>query len=132
MLHDRDIYHPIRCDNAGENGSTRLASIRCAGGLAFDIIRQTCDWRSNVKNCDQNESKLVLIGYYCCFFFLLLLFFYSTLKQHQLQLQLQLQMTISTLPTNIHLYRTKIVTKHLQFFHIYFLSCFRFKHVVCF
>lgn len=46
-----------RCDNAGENGSTRLASIRCAGGLAFDIMRQTCDWKTNVKNCDQIESK---------------------------------------------------------------------------
>lgn len=64
VLHDycNKNTQPIRCDNAGENGSTRLASIRCAGGLAFDIIRQTCDWRSNVKNCEQNESKLVLFG----------------------------------------------------------------------
>lgn len=48
-----------RCDNAGENtGITRLAKVRCPIGLAFDIIRQTCDWRTNVKNCDQVESKL--------------------------------------------------------------------------
>uniref|UniRef100_A0A1B0FC31 Chitin-binding type-2 domain-containing protein n=1 Tax=Glossina morsitans morsitans TaxID=37546 RepID=A0A1B0FC31_GLOMM len=50
----REVY---RCDNAGENGSTRLASIRCAGGLAFDIMRQTCDWKTNVKNCDQIENN---------------------------------------------------------------------------
>lgn len=46
-----------RCDNAGENGITRLASVRCPTGLAFDIERQTCDWRSNVKNCNRTESK---------------------------------------------------------------------------
>lgn len=47
----------LRCDNAGENGITRLASVRCPTGLAFDIERQTCDWRTNVKNCDRLESK---------------------------------------------------------------------------
>lgn len=46
-----------RCDNAGENGVTRLASVKCPTGLAFDIERQTCDWRTNVKNCDRLESK---------------------------------------------------------------------------
>jgi hypothetical protein len=49
-----------RCDQAGENGITRLASVRCPNGLAFDIERQTCDWKTNVKNCDKIESK-----YYC-------------------------------------------------------------------
>lgn len=50
----------IRCDNAGENRKTvsRLASVRCPGGLAFDIERQTCDWKTNVKNCNEIESKL--------------------------------------------------------------------------
>lgn len=49
----------IRCDNAGENRKTvsRLASVRCPGGLAFDIERQTCDWKTNVKNCNEIESK---------------------------------------------------------------------------
>ena len=42
---------------AGENRATRLASIKCAGGLAFDLYKQTCDWKTNVKNCDQIESK---------------------------------------------------------------------------
>jgi hypothetical protein len=46
-----------RCDQAGENGVTRLASVRCPNGLAFDIERQTCDWKTNVKNCNKIESK---------------------------------------------------------------------------
>lgn len=49
--------HEIRCDNAGENGITRLATVRCPTGLAFDVKSQTCDWKTNVKNCDQVESK---------------------------------------------------------------------------
>lgn len=52
-----------RCDNAGENGITRLASVRCPTGLAFDIERQTCDWRANVKNCDRIESKSIILQY---------------------------------------------------------------------
>lgn len=50
----------IRCDNSGENRKSisRLASVRCPGGLAFDIERQTCDWKTNVKNCKEVESKL--------------------------------------------------------------------------
>lgn len=55
------IYHnfviKFRCDNAGENGITRLASVKCPTGLAFDIERQTCDWKTNVKNCDSRSSK---------------------------------------------------------------------------
>jgi len=46
-----------RCDSAGEDGTWRLAPIRCAGGLAFDVLRQLCDWKSNVKSCDVLESK---------------------------------------------------------------------------
>lgn len=46
-----------RCDKASEIGVTRLATVRCPTGLAFDIERQTCDWKTNVKNCDQLESK---------------------------------------------------------------------------
>lgn len=46
-----------RCDKATEIGVTRLATVRCPTGLAFDIERQTCDWKTNVKNCDQLESK---------------------------------------------------------------------------
>jgi len=47
----------LRCDKASEIGVTRLATVRCPTGLAFDIERQTCDWKTNVKNCDQIESK---------------------------------------------------------------------------
>lgn len=48
-----------RCDQGSENGVTRLASVRCPGGLAFDIDRQTCDWKTHVKNCDKLESKFL-------------------------------------------------------------------------
>lgn len=47
----------LRCDKASEIGVIRLATVRCPTGLAFDIERQTCDWKTNVKNCDQLESK---------------------------------------------------------------------------
>lgn len=47
-----------RCDrNSDSGGVTRLASVRCPVGLAFDVDRQTCDWKTNVKNCDRLESK---------------------------------------------------------------------------
>uniref|UniRef100_A0A8D8XGB1 Chitin-binding type-2 domain-containing protein n=1 Tax=Cacopsylla melanoneura TaxID=428564 RepID=A0A8D8XGB1_9HEMI len=51
-----DCRDVVRCDQAGENGITRLAGVRCPNGLAFDIDRQTCDWKTNVKNCDQIEK----------------------------------------------------------------------------
>lgn len=49
-----------RCDK-GENAVTRLASVRCPIGLAFDIDRQTCDWKTHVQNCDKIESKFIMI-----------------------------------------------------------------------
>ncbi|KAI8427756.1 hypothetical protein MSG28_002181 [Choristoneura fumiferana] len=51
-----DCRDVVRCDKGGENGVTRLASVRCPGGLAFDIDRQTCDWKTHVKNCDKLET----------------------------------------------------------------------------
>ncbi|XP_028040873.1 uncharacterized protein LOC114250954 isoform X1 [Bombyx mandarina] len=51
-----DCRDVVRCDQGLENSVTRLASVRCPGGLAFDIDRQTCDWKTNVKNCDQIEK----------------------------------------------------------------------------
>jgi len=59
-MYEKNYVFSHRCDQAGENGITRLASVRCPNGLAFDIERQTCDWKTNVKNCDKIESK-----YYC-------------------------------------------------------------------
>ncbi|KAJ9574958.1 hypothetical protein L9F63_007876, partial [Diploptera punctata] len=55
---DGDCRDVVRCDQAGENGITRLASVRCPNGLAFDIERQTCDWKTNgkVSNCDRLEK----------------------------------------------------------------------------
>ncbi|CAD6228039.1 GSCOCG00006322001-RA-CDS [Cotesia congregata] len=53
---DGDCRDVVRCDKASEIGVTRLASVKCPTGLAFDIERQTCDWKTNVKNCDQLEN----------------------------------------------------------------------------
>merc|ERR1712008_429904 len=39
----RDV---IQCTVSG------LQAIRCPAGLAFDIEKQTCDWKASVKNCD--------------------------------------------------------------------------------
>ena len=30
-----------------------LQQIRCPPGLAFDLEKQTCDWKAAVNNCDQ-------------------------------------------------------------------------------
>ncbi|XP_048518614.1 chitin deacetylase 1-like [Dendroctonus ponderosae] len=55
-----DCRDVVRCDfNSDNNGVTRLASVRCPVGLAFDVDRQTCDWKTNVKNCDKLESKSI-------------------------------------------------------------------------
>lgn len=40
-----------RCTRAG------LKQITCPSGLAFDIEKQTCDWKVKVTNCDKKESK---------------------------------------------------------------------------
>ncbi|KAK0074128.1 hypothetical protein PV325_008737 [Microctonus aethiopoides] len=55
-----DCRDVVRCDKATEIGVVRLATVKCPTGLAFDIERQTCDWKTNVKNCDQIESALDL------------------------------------------------------------------------
>jgi len=47
----RDV---IQCTAAG------LQAIRCPPGLAFDLEKQTCDWKWAVKNCDKltREKKV--------------------------------------------------------------------------
>jgi len=47
-----DCRDVVRCDRAGIAGKIRLAKVKCPTGLAFDLERQTCDWRSKVFNCD--------------------------------------------------------------------------------
>ena len=47
----------FRCDRAGLAGTIRLAAVRCPAGLAFDINRQTCDWKAKVENCDRLSSN---------------------------------------------------------------------------
>ena len=46
-----------RCDRAGLAGTIRLAAVRCPAGLAFDIDRQTCDWKAKVESCDRLSSE---------------------------------------------------------------------------
>ena len=53
------IYSFYRCDRAGLAGTIRLAAVRCPAGLAFDIDRQTCDWKSKVDSCDRLSSKML-------------------------------------------------------------------------
>ncbi|XP_074601053.1 chitin deacetylase 1-like [Brevipalpus obovatus] len=47
---NEDCRDVVRCSVQG------LLALRCPSGLAFDIDRQTCDWKSNVKNCGQLEK----------------------------------------------------------------------------
>nr|AUM57318.1 chitin deacetylase protein 2 [Tetranychus cinnabarinus] len=47
---DEDCRDVVRCSVQG------LLALRCPSGLAFDIDRQTCDWKNNVKNCGQLEK----------------------------------------------------------------------------
>jgi len=46
-----------RCTRAG------LKQITCPSGLAFDIEKQTCDWKAKVDNCNEKESKFFLMAY---------------------------------------------------------------------
>jgi hypothetical protein len=55
---DGDCRDVVRCDKAGLTGTIRLAGVKCPNGLAFDIFKQTCDWKGRVNNCDKLESKL--------------------------------------------------------------------------
>ena len=48
-----------RCDRAGAAGTIRLAAVRCPSSLAFDIDRQTCDWKAKVTTCDKLSSKFI-------------------------------------------------------------------------
>lgn len=41
----------FRCTKSG------LKEIQCPSGLAFDLYKQTCDWKAKVTNCDEKESK---------------------------------------------------------------------------
>lgn len=46
-------HKSCRCTRSG------LKQITCPSGLAFDIEKQTCDWKAKVTNCDKKESKSV-------------------------------------------------------------------------
>ena len=53
--HCRDV---VACSDNG------LQAIRCPSGLAFDLRKQTCDWRAQVKDCNQkSRPKLALPQY---------------------------------------------------------------------
>jgi len=57
---DDDCRDVVRCSVQG------LLALRCPSGLAFDIEKQTCDWKSNVKNCAQLESECPFHYYFFC------------------------------------------------------------------
>merc|ERR1712241_335664 len=46
-----DCRNVIQCTAAG------LQAIRCPPGLAFDLEKQTCDWKWAVKNCDKKTKE---------------------------------------------------------------------------
>merc|ERR1711963_1276902 len=54
------------CEEAGAEAGEwfGLQAIRCPAGLAFDIEKQTCNWRAAVKNCElrtkENKVKPLL------------------------------------------------------------------------
>ena len=53
--HCRDV---VACSDHG------LQAIRCPSGLAFDLRKQTCDWKAQVKDCNQKaRPKLALPQY---------------------------------------------------------------------
>jgi len=54
-----DCRDVVRCDRAGYAGKIRLASVKCPIGLAFDLVRQTCDWKAKVPNCDELSKPRV-------------------------------------------------------------------------
>lgn len=48
-----------RCNRARDGA--RVTKIQCPQSLAFDIVRQTCNWKPKVKNCDvMTKPKKVL------------------------------------------------------------------------
>lgn len=53
---DDDCRDVVRCSVQG------LLALRCPSGLAFDVDKQTCDWRNNVKNCQQVESEYMTMS----------------------------------------------------------------------
>ena len=55
-VHCRDV---VACADHG------LQAIRCPPGLAFDLRKQTCEWKREVKDCNQkSRPKLSLPLYY--------------------------------------------------------------------
>jgi len=55
-----DCRDVVRCDRAGIAGTIRLAQVKCPSGLAFDLERQTCDWKAKVPNCDRlSKPRLI-------------------------------------------------------------------------
>ncbi|XP_020721153.2 chitin deacetylase 1 isoform X2 [Bombus affinis] len=45
-----DCRDVVRCTKSG------LKQITCPSGLAFDLDKQTCDWKGKVTNCDKLEK----------------------------------------------------------------------------
>ena len=54
-VHCRDV---VACADHG------LQAIRCPPGLAFDLRKQTCDWRREVKDCNQKSRPKLSLPLY--------------------------------------------------------------------
>jgi Chitin binding Peritrophin-A domain len=83
--------YTLRCTRAG------LKQITCPSGLAFDIEKQTCDWKAKVDNCDKKESKFSKPkSPLTCFFFVDKLFFcfFLSAPLHRLRLSPRLELLI--------------------------------------
>jgi len=48
---------PEKCRDVIQCTASGLQAIRCPAGLAFDIEKQTCNWKDAVKNCDLKTKE---------------------------------------------------------------------------
>ena len=58
-----DCRDVVRCDRAGIAGTIRLASVKCPSGLAFDLERQTCDWKAKVERNEKISKSWYKISF---------------------------------------------------------------------
>jgi len=50
----------VRCVQNDFKGGHSLAAVRCPTGLVFDLDGQTCNWASQVDNCDRLTKPRVI------------------------------------------------------------------------
>lgn len=62
---EEDCRDVVRCSTQG------LLALRCPTGLAFDVEKQTCNWKAAVKNCDIEQSQCAFFSFLVSFNYLL-------------------------------------------------------------